>query len=85
MHPQPLDTASIPAGAEAREYIALIDVNSFYVSAERVFDPTLRGRPVIVLSNNDGCAIALSKEAKALGVTMGQPWFKLSETADRGV
>ncbi|GAA1163201.1 translesion error-prone DNA polymerase V subunit UmuC [Nesterenkonia sandarakina] len=83
MHPQPLDTASMPAGSEAREYIALIDVNSFYVSAERVFDPTLRGRPVIVLSNNDGCVIALSKEAKALGVTMGQPWFKLSETADQ--
>ena len=82
MHPQPLDPPD-PGRFGAREFIALIDVNSFYVSAERVFDPTLRGRPVIVLSNNDGCAIALSNEAKALGIPLGEPWFKLSETADQ--
>ena len=52
---------------------ALIDGNNFYVSCERVFQPELRHRPLIVLSNNDGCAIARSEEAKALGVTMGQP------------
>ena len=52
---------------------ALIDGNNFYASCERVFQPELRGRPLIVLSNNDGCAIARSDEAKALGVTMGQP------------
>jgi DNA polymerase V len=55
---------------------ALVDGNNFYVSCERVFRPSLIGRPVVVLSNNDGCAIARSNEAKALGVAMGQPWFK---------
>lgn len=52
----------------------LIDANNFYVSCERVFNPTLRGKPVIVLSNNDGCAIARSDEAKALGIKMGEVW-----------
>ena len=61
--------------------IALIDGNNFYVSCERVFDPRLEGRPVIVLSNNDGCAVARSNEAKALGVKMGDPWFKLKDLA----
>ncbi|MBF0164391.1 MAG: Y-family DNA polymerase [Magnetococcales bacterium] len=61
--------------------IALIDGNNFYVSCERVFDPSLRDRPVVVLSNNDGCAVARSNEVKALGVTMGQPWFKLRDLA----
>ncbi len=60
---------------------ALIDGNNFYVSCERVFNPTLEGRPVIVLSNNDGCAVARSNEAKALGVKMGEPWFKLKDLA----
>jgi nucleotidyltransferase/DNA polymerase involved in DNA repair len=50
---------------------ALIDGNSFYCSCERVFDPKLEGRPVIVLSNNDGCAVARTVEAKALGIRMG--------------
>ncbi len=58
---------------------ALIDCNNFYVSCERVFDPRLRGKPVIVLSNNDGCAVARSNEAKALGVKMGAPLFKIKE------
>jgi DNA polymerase V len=55
---------------------ALVDGNNFYVSCERVFRPSLATRPVIVLSNNDGCAIARSNEAKALGIKMGQPWFE---------
>ena len=56
---------------------ALIDGNNFYVSCERVFRHSLHGRPVVVLSNNDGCAIARSNEAKALGIAMGAPWFKI--------
>ena len=60
---------------------ALVDGNNFYVSCERVFRPSLVGRPVVVLSNNDGCAIARSNEAKALGIKMGQPWFQLKDLA----
>ena len=56
---------------------ALADVNSFYASCEKVFRPDLRDRPVVVLSNNDGCVIARSKEAKRLGIKMGMPWFEL--------
>ena len=56
---------------------ALVDGNNFYVSCERVFRPSLNGRPVVVLSSNDGCAIARSNEAKALGVKMGAPWFEI--------
>ncbi len=56
---------------------ALVDGNNFYVSCERVFRPSLNGRPVVVLSNNDGCAIARSNEAKALGIKMGAPWFQI--------
>ena len=55
---------------------ALVDCNNFYVSCERVFDPRLLGRPVVVLSNNDGCVISRSEEAKAVGVSMGMPAFK---------
>ena len=54
--------------------VALVDCNNFYASCERVFQPDLRGRPVVVLSNNDGCVIARSNEAKALGIEMGAPW-----------
>lgn len=61
--------------------IALIDGNNFYVSCERVFNPTLEGRPVVVLSNNDGCAVSRSNEAKALGIKMGAPWFQMRELA----
>lgn len=61
---------------------ALIDGNNFYVSCERVFRPALKDRPVVVLSNNDGCAIARSNEAKALGIKMGAPYFKLKELED---
>jgi len=59
--------------------MALIDVNNFYVSCERVFNPKLKNKPVVVLSNNDGCAISRSNEAKALGVVMGAPWFKMQD------
>ena len=60
---------------------ALVDVNNFYVSCERVFQPQLEHRPMVVLSNNDGCAIARSAEVKALGVKMGTPWFKMKALA----
>ncbi len=58
---------------------ALVDCNNFYVSCERVFRPDLNGQPVVVLSNNDGCAIARSNEAKALGIPMGAPAFEYEE------
>jgi DNA polymerase V len=58
---------------------ALVDCNNFYVSCERLFDPKLEGRPVIVLSNNDGCAVSRSAEAKALGIKMGVPLFKIKD------
>ena len=57
----------------------LIDCNNFYASCERVFNPSLNNKPVVVLSNNDGCVIARSKEAKALGIPMGEPAYKLKE------
>ena len=60
---------------------ALVDGNNFYVSCERVFNPKLEGRPVVVLSNNDGCAVSRSNEAKALGVRMGAPWFQMQDLA----
>lgn len=58
----------------------LMDCNNFYASCERVFNPSLNGRPVIVLSNNDGCVIARSNEAKALGIKMGVPAYQIKET-----
>jgi DNA polymerase V len=61
---------------EAAMY-ALVDGSNFYASCERVFRPSLNGRPVVVLSNNDGCAIARSNEAKGLGIRMGAPWFQI--------
>lgn len=60
---------------------ALVDVNNFYVSCERVFQPKLQKVPMVVLSNNDGCAVARSNEVKALGVKMGTPWFKMKDLA----
>ncbi|MBA3597735.1 MAG: Y-family DNA polymerase [Methylibium sp.] len=63
---------------------ALVDVNSFYCSCERVFDVRLQDVPVVVLSNNDGCVIARTSEAKALGIKMGEPWFKVRDMAQRG-
>ncbi|GHD21043.1 Y-family DNA polymerase [Tianweitania populi] len=65
---------------------AISDGNSFYCSCERVFDPKLKLVPVIVLSNNDGCAVARTAEAKALGIRMGEPYFKMKDLCrDRGV
>jgi DNA polymerase V len=61
--------------------VAHVDVNSAYASFERVFDPSLEGVPTVVLSNNDGCVVAASKEAKALGIPLGEPWFKLEPRA----
>ncbi|OAN44490.1 Y-family DNA polymerase [Magnetospirillum moscoviense] len=62
---------------------ALVDCNNFYVSCERAFNPALEGKPVVVLSNNDGCAVARSAEAKTLGVPMGEPAFKLRDLAEK--
>jgi DNA polymerase V len=59
--------------------LALVDVNNFYVSCERSFDASLEGRPVVVLSNGDGCVVARSNEAKALNIKMGAPYFQLAE------
>ena len=59
--------------------IGLIDCNSFYVSCERLFNPKIRRKPVVVLSNNDGCIISRSNEAKALGIKMGEPYFKAKD------
>ncbi len=61
---------------------ALVDGNNFYVSCERVFRPSLEGIPVVVMSNNDGCAVARSNEAKALGIKMGAPWFQIKHFAE---
>lgn len=60
--------------------IGLIDCNNFFVSCERVFNPSVRNKPVIVFSNNDGCAVAISNEAKALGIKRGDPFFKIKGT-----
>ena len=59
--------------------IALIDCNSFYVSCERLFNPSINKKPVVVLSNNDGCVISRSTEAKVLGIKMGEPYFKVKK------
>jgi DNA polymerase V len=58
--------------------LALIDCNNFYASCEQAFDPLLQGRPVVVLSNNDGCIVARSREARQLGIAMGTPYFKVA-------
>jgi DNA polymerase V len=60
---------------------AIADCNNFYASCERVFQPHLNGKPIVVLSNNDGCVIARSNEAKTLGITMGAPYFKIENYA----
>ena len=59
--------------------VGLIDCNNFFVSCERVFAPRLRTRPVVVLSNNDGCIVALSNEAKALGLRRGNPYYQVKD------
>jgi DNA polymerase V len=72
----------MPGGDSPRAaQFALVDVNNFYVSAERVFNPTLENVPLVVLSNGDGCVVARSNEVKALGVKMGTPWFQMKALA----
>jgi len=60
-----------------QKMIALVDCNNFYASCEKIFDPSITDKPLVVLSNNDGCVIARSAEAKALGIPMGEPYFKI--------
>lgn len=72
------------SGAGVRQF-GLVDVNNFYVSCERVFMPALENKPVVVLSNNDGCAIARSDEAKARGIAMGDPWHLIRDTTGKDV
>ncbi len=62
---------------------ALVDCNNFYASCERVFNPAIQRRPIVVLSNNDGCVIARSNEAKALGFKMGDPFFQVRPLVER--
>ena len=64
-----------------RRVFALCDANSFYASCEKIFRPDLRSTPVVVLSNNDGCVIAQSREAKVLGIKMAGPWFEVEARA----
>ena len=66
------------------KYYLLVDCNNFFVSCERVFNPQLIGKPVVVLSNNDGCVIARSNEAKAMGIKMGEPYFRVRARVDTG-
>ncbi len=67
------------SSTQCTKKIALVDCNSFYVSCERLFNPKIRKKPVVVLSNNDGCIISRSNEAKALGIKMGEPYFKAKD------
>ena len=57
---------------------ALVDCNNFYASCERVFAPSLNGQPIVVLSNNDGCVVSRSSEARQLGIGMGKPYFQIA-------
>ena len=68
--------------AHSPQHLALVDCNNFYVSCERVFRPDLARVPMVVLSNNDGCVVSRSNEAKALGIKMGQPWFECKPLAE---
>ncbi len=65
-----------------KQQLALVDCNNFYVSCERVFRPDLKNVPLVVLSNNDGCVVSRSNEAKALGIKMAQPWFECKALAE---
>ena len=62
---------------------ALVDANNFYASCEKLFDPKIAGKPVVILSNNDGVVVSRSAEARAMGVPMGVPWHKLRDQAKR--
>lgn len=67
-----------------RAMVGLMDCNNFFVSCERVFQPELADKAVVVLSNNDGCVVARSNEAKALGIKMGEPYFRIRQLVERG-
>lgn len=67
----------------SQKIYALVDINNCYVSCERVFNPSLNNKPVIVLSNNDGCAVARSQEAKDLGIKMGVPLFQIKDIVEQ--
>lgn len=67
----------------AMPVFALVDCNNFYASCEKLFEPALKDKPLVVLSNNDGCVVARSAEVKALGIQMGVPWFKIQSEAKR--
>lgn len=83
---QPLSYSSALSVQCSAFPFVLVDCNNFYVSCERVFNPRLEGRPVIVLSNNDGCVVARSREAKQLKIAMGEPFFKIRDLCrQRGV
>ncbi len=69
----------------SKSVFALVDGNNFYVSCERVFNPALENRPIVVLSNNDGCAVSRSQQAKDMGIAMGQPWFEMRHLERRGL
>ena len=73
---------SFEDGQSGGRFIGVMDCNNFFVSCERVFNPSLEGRAVVVLSNNDGCAVSRSAEAKALGIKMGTPAFKIAQEFD---
>ena len=73
--------STVHQAGQTQQLFALVDVNNFYVSCERVFAPKLEDVPMVVLSNNDGCAVARSAEVKALGVKMGIPWFQMKDLA----
>ncbi|AUZ88689.1 DNA polymerase V subunit UmuC [Arthrobacter agilis] len=79
--PEPSPLGRGPVTGPVTSGVALVDVNNFYVSSERAFDPSLEGRPLVVLSNNDGCVITRSAEAKVLGIPMGAPWFQIAGQA----
>ncbi|MDP2558228.1 Y-family DNA polymerase [Photobacterium damselae subsp. piscicida] len=65
----------------SKEVWALVDAKNFYCSCEQLFNPSLVGKPLVVLSNNDGCCVAISQQAKALGIVRGAPWFKIQREA----
>lgn len=73
-----------PAGLDPRQVICLIDANKFYCACERVIDPSLRGKPLVVLTNNDGCVAALTPEAKALGIRRGMPAYQFRRLVKEG-
>lgn len=70
-----------PLNNTMKRAIALVDCNNFYVSCERLFQPSLEGKPVVILSNNDGCVVSRSQEVKDLGIVMAAPWFQLKHLA----